>query len=94
MKTGISERYENIQEYIQGKINIKELSAILQISRQQAYRLIKRFQQEGISGLEHKSKNKPSHNSWNKEQKQRILDLIKEKYYDCGPSYASELLKE
>ena len=94
MKTGISERYENIQEYIQGKINIKELSAILQISRQQAYRLIKRFQQEGISGLEHKSKNKPSHNSWNKEQKQRILGLIKEKYYDCGPSYASELLKE
>ena len=43
MKTGISERYENIQEYIQGKINVKELSAILQISRQQTYRLIKSF---------------------------------------------------
>ena len=30
MKTGISERYENIQEYIQGRINIKELSAMRQ----------------------------------------------------------------
>ena len=29
--------------------------------------------------MEHKSKNKPSHNSRNKEQKQRILGLIKEK---------------
>lgn len=94
MKTGITERYANIQEYIKGKISIKELSAILKISRQQAYRLIKRFQEEGIVGLEHKNKNKPSHNRCNKEQKQKILNLIKEKYYDCGPSYASELLKE
>ena len=62
MKTGITERYANIQEYIKGKISIKELSAILKISRQQAYRLIKRFQEEGIVGLEHKNKNKPSHN--------------------------------
>lgn len=57
-----------------------------------AYRLIKRFQEEGIVGLEHKNKNKPFHNCCNKEQKQKILNLIKEKYYDCDPSYASELI--
>lgn len=33
MKIGITERYVNIQECIKGKISIKELSAILKVSR-------------------------------------------------------------
>lgn len=94
MKSGIEERYECIKLYISGKLSIKELCLELKLSRPQAYRIIKRYQEEGISGLNHKSKGQPSHNSPNQRKKAEILRLIREKYYDCGPSYASELLQE
>lgn len=89
MKTDIQTRYEYLELYVQGKIKQKELSQALKISRQQTYRLVKRYQSGGILSLQHRNKHQPSHNSFNADKKSEILLLIKDKYYDCGPSYAS-----
>lgn len=94
MKTDIETRYEYIEAYAQSKIDIKELYQTLKVSRQQAYRIIKRYKEEGILGIRHKGKNKPSNHHIDREKKEEILRLIREKYYDCGASYASELLQE
>lgn len=42
----------------------------------------------------HKSKNKPSNNRTEETRKAEIMRLIRDKYYDCGVNYASELLEE
>jgi len=94
MKTDIETRYKYLGAYIQGKIDIKELYQGLKISRQQAYRIVKKYQEGGIINLKHGNKNKPSHNRYDEEKKKGIIELIRTKYYDCGASYASELLME
>ena len=94
MSKNVAERYELLKLYETGNINIKELSQILNVSNQQGYKIVKRYKQEGIKSLYHGNKNKPSNNSYDITKKMEILALIREKYYDCGASYASELLEE
>lgn len=94
MKTDQQTRYEYLDLYAQGKLSVKELSQALKISRQQVHRLIKRYKEQGIIGLLHKGRNKPSNHKISSDKKAEILSLIRDKYYDCGPSYASELLLE
>lgn len=94
MSKDVAERYEILKSYEAGNINIKELSQILNVSKQQAYKIVKRYKQEGIKSLYHGNKNKPSNNSYDISRKLEILTLIRNKYYDCGASYASELLEE
>ncbi len=52
--------YEWLQIYESGKINAEELSREVQISRRQIYRIIKRYREEGVIGLYHKNRHKPS----------------------------------
>ena len=44
MKTDIETKYEYINRYEQGNINKQELSEALKLSRQQVYRLLKRYE--------------------------------------------------
>jgi len=86
--------YENIKRYEKGKITIKEMSETLKMSARQVYRIIRKYKQEGIQGLYHGNRNKPSHNNIDYTNRRLIMSLIRDKYYDCGASYASELLEE
>lgn len=90
----IQRLYGWLQLYESNKIDASDLARELKISKRQAYRIIKRYKEEGLNSLFHKGKNKPSNHHIEEARKEKILRLIKEKYYDCGPSYASELLQE
>lgn len=59
MKTDIETKYEYIKQYEQGKLSKQELSEVLKLSRQQVYRLLKRYEKQGIIGLYHQGRNKP-----------------------------------
>ena len=54
--------------------------------------MLKRYEKQGVIGLYHQGRNKPSNHRIETSKKAEILSLIKEKYYDCGAGYASELL--
>ena len=86
--------YECIKLYEKGKITVKEISETMKISERQVYRILCRYKQSGIQGLYHGNKNKPSHNRIDNSKKEQIISLIRDKYYDCGASYTSELLEE
>ncbi len=90
----IQTTYDWLKLYETKGLSINDLARELNISERQAYRIIKRYKELGIMGLYHKNKNQPSHNHIDPAKKERILGLIREKYYDCGASYASELLEE
>ena len=86
----IRQTCEWLQLYESNKINAEDLARELNISKRQAYRVIKRYKEEGIRGLLHKGRNKQSNHHIAPAKKEEILRLIKEKYYDCGASFASD----
>lgn len=76
------------------KISLKKASEELGLGYRQTRRAWKRYQKEGSFGLISKRRNKPSNNQLGQGIKDKALKLLKEKYPDYGPTFASEKLKE
>ncbi len=85
----------NVMENLKAKkIKQKDAAKQLGISVRQVRRVLKRFKQEGISGLIHQNRGKKSHRLINQAEKDRAISLIKQYYPDFGPTFALEKLKE
>ena len=57
-------------------------------------RLIKKYKSEGLKGLVHKSRGRISNHKMPLEQEAKVIKIVREKYYDFGPTFASEKLEE
>src|SRR5215204_1024199 len=90
------ERNRNIvlEQLKQAKITLVTASEQMGVSYRQGKRLWKRYKTEGVHGLIHRSRGKPSGHAYTKEYKDKLLKLYKEKYTDFGPTLASEMLLE
>jgi len=71
-------RYEVIKNSLKGLIKVKEASFMLGISIRQVYRLRKRVKEEGIKGVIHRLRNKPSSKRISKDIQNEIKRLYKE----------------
>lgn len=87
-------RYEVIKDSLKGLMKVKEASIMLGISIRQVYRLRKRVREEGIKGVVHKLRGRPSSKRINKEIQDEIKKLYKDKYYGFNISHFTEYLKE
>lgn len=81
-----------IQQVIKGKITQIKAGGIIGITDRQVRRLINRIKEEGIKGLIHRSRGKERETVTRKRES--VLKMYKEKYYDFGPTFASEKLAE
>ena len=83
----------HIIKQLKGKqIKQKKAAKLLGLSIRQTRRILKVYRQEGDKAMIHKSRGKPSHNLITQQKKTQAINLIKEKYYDFGPTLASEYL--
>lgn len=89
-----ADRYALMKQIESQKITIKEASHVLGISYRQARRLWSCYQREGPKGLISKRKGKASNNRIAIGVKEKVIDLVKEKYVDYGPTLAREKLQE
>jgi len=64
------------------------------VSIRQAGRILTRFKEEGVAGLIHHSRGKPSNNQLETGIKDQAIALVNDKYPDFGPTLASEKLEE
>jgi transposase len=87
-------RYEVIKKLIRKEINGTQAAKQVGLSIRQVKRIKARVIKEGAEGLIHKQRGKSSNRKIPKEKIQRIEKLIKEKYYDFGPTLAKEKLEE
>jgi len=87
-------RYDIIQKTIQKELRNKEASEILHLTSRHIRRIKERVEKEGIQGLVHKSRGKPSNRKIPKEEENRIRTILKENYYDFTPAFATEKLRE
>jgi transposase len=76
------------------EITQKEVAARLNLSGRQVRRIVKRYAMHGAAGLAHKSRGEPSNRKSDPILKEKVLKLIQEKYYDCGPTFTAEKLAE
>lgn len=77
-----------------GQINQLDASKRLYLSYRQTKRAYQRYLQEGDEGLVHRSRGKVSPRAFSSEMKKTALALYEEKYWDFGPTLASEKLLE
>ena len=87
-------KLEVVKSAICGSITNCEASRLLSVSERQIKRLKRDVRKLGAGGVVHKLKNRVSNNFSGTNFKAKVLSLIKTKYSDFKPSFASEKLDE
>jgi transposase len=85
---------EIISKVVNGGLTQKKASEEINMSLRQVKRLCKRFKEEGIKGLMHKSRGNPSGRKICLSRRMQVLNLIKHDYIDFGPQLIKEQLEE
>ena len=87
-------RYEIINDLINGKINGTDASKQIGVSVRHIKRLKSKVDKYGAEGLIHKSRGKSGNRRLDPEIVKKAEKYLKEKYYNFGPTFATEKLKE
>ena len=87
-------RYDIIQKTIKKEIKGTEAAQILNLTTRHIRRLKKKVSKEGMRGLVHANRGKPSNRKMPAEEKEKIKKLINKHYPDFGPTFAAEKLEE
>lgn len=87
-------RYLIINRLLRKEINGTFASELLKLSVRQVKRLKAKVKNLGADGLIYGSRGKESHHKIKDKKRKRIISLLHKHYYDFGPTFASEKLKE
>jgi len=88
------QRSQIVQKVLDKEINQVVAAEILCLSDRQIRRIVKRFRKEGVFGISHRRRGKSSNRALSSTIKSKAIDLYKKKYWDFGPTLASEKLFE
>ncbi len=79
---------------IEGLIIQKKAAELIGVSDRQVRRVIKRVREEGDTGIIHQLRGVPGNRGIDAKVKAEVLELYSRKYWDFGPTLASEKLCE
>ena len=94
MSTKELSRLEVMQRLIEKRMCQKEAASVLGVSIRHVKRLLSRYRRDGAQGLISKRRGRPSNNRLAETTRQKVLDLLKNKYQGFGPTLACEKLVE
>ncbi len=86
--------YDIIKEALLGKLSSKEAGKLLHLSDRHIRRLKNKIKRQGIKGLVHSQRGKPSNRKLPDKEEKAIIELLHKHYPDFGPTLASEKLNE
>jgi len=90
-----AQRRAKVMELIRlKKIKQGDAAGILGISRRQVIRIYKKYLEDGDEGLNHGLIGKEGNRRIDKATKEKALEIYKTRYWDFGPTFASEKLEE
>lgn len=87
-------RYDIIKQLIEGQINGTDASKQIGVSLRHIKRLKLKVKEKGVEGLIHANRGKKGNRRLDDDTIVRAEKCLKEKYYDFGPTLASEKLEE
>ena len=85
-------RIEVLTEVLSGQRTVASAAVVLAITARQVNRLLLRLRADGGGGLIHKGRGQSSNHSLCDGVRGYVLDLVKTKYADFGPTLATEVL--
>jgi transposase len=94
MSTKEYTRLEVMQRLKDKRTTQKEAAVMLGLSIRHVKRLWRKYQQAGAAGLISKRRGKSSNHQMDGRLMRQVLDLLKERYTDFGPTLAHEKLSE
>jgi hypothetical protein len=87
-------RVDVIRDVCEKRLTQINASKLLNLTRRQVQRLVNQYRCNGASGLVSLRRGQPSNSRFSPEFKRNILEIIKDKYADFGPTFANEKLFE
>ncbi len=87
-------RIEVLAQVDDGRLSVQNGANMLDVTKRQMFRLLKRYRTEGAPAIRHKSRGKSPNNKIHNAKRDYALALVKEKYADFGPTLAAEMLAE
>ncbi|KZL18103.1 hypothetical protein PsAD37_03106 [Pseudovibrio sp. Ad37] len=87
-------RVEVIAQVVRGELSNAGAGNLLDLSVRQISRLVKRYRDEGASGLRHRARGKRPNNQISDAKREYAQVVISEYYSDFGPTLAAEKLEE
>jgi len=94
MTTKEVHRFSIIKKLIDKEINATHAAKLLSLSIRQTKRLKRKVVKFGAKSLIHAGRGKSGNRRMPEDERNRIADILKEKYSDFKPTFASEKLKE
>lgn len=82
-----------IQEVINKRIRQKEAAQMISLSTRQVRRIIRKVVIHGETAVVHGNRGKPSSRKFPDGFKKKVIETVRKKYYDFGPSFAAEKLE-
>ena len=67
---------------------------ILGLCERQIRRIIEKIKKGGVQAIAHGNRGRPSPRKMPQKEEQRIIAIVKKKYWDFGPTFAAEKLLE
>ena len=83
-----------IRQVVEKRLKQREAADRLGLSVRQVKRLAARYRELGAAGLVSGHRGKRSNNAIDAAVRREVLDLVRERYWDFGPTFAREKLAE
>jgi transposase len=87
-------RIEVLSQVTQGRMTAVTAANVLGLSRRQVHRLLTTFRADGPAAIRHKVRGRRSNNRIDPAVREFAVMLVKERYLDFGPTFATEKLAE
>jgi Winged helix-turn helix len=94
MSDGELARLEVLRDVDQKRLTTDAAAQLLCLERRQVFRLLKAYRIEGPTGLISKRRGSPSNRRKPAELRSKALAIIRQQYWDFGPTLAAEKLRE
>jgi len=88
------DRHDVLKRLTRKEIKRSHAAKLLKLTPRHVTRLKQAVVAYGATALIHKQRGKPSHNQLPDKERTKIVLLLKEKYSDFGPTFATEKLRE
>jgi hypothetical protein len=81
-------------ELAEDRIGVSEAATLMGLGRRQVFRLAKAFRHRGPAALSSRRRGQPSNRSYPGVLRTEAIGIIRERYWDFGPTLAGEKLSE
>ncbi len=87
-------RIEVLAQVDDGRLSVQNGANMIDITKRQMFRLLKRYRTDGAPAIRHKARGKVPNNKIHQAKRDYAVALVKENYEDFGPTLAAEMLAE